>query len=73
LEYVHSATTRRYRLRAATFPVCWPGRSHSDTSTDKTPDTPVAALREINVAPQLRLRDRGQRPFGVDEDGMAML
>ena len=36
-------------------------------------DPPVTALFQIHRRPELALRDRGQRPFGVDEDGVAVL
>ena len=57
----------------ATLPVRRPGVSQSETSTERMPShAPVAVAREVDVAPELGLRDRRQRPLGVDVDRVAV-
>ena len=55
------------------MPVRRPGVSQSDTSTERMPlHGPVAVTPEVDVGPELRLRDRRQRPLGVDVDRVAV-
>ena len=44
-----------------------------DVDREDALDAPVAVAREVDLLPELGLRDRGQRPLGVDVDRVAVL